>query len=467
MAFAALTTGVSGVAGFTEGVSIVSDNIANVNSTGFKRSEGRFSSLITDSPQSTKFNPGGVRVTTQRFVDQQGLLEATQRSTDLGINGRGFFVVRDDVQTGADDGVQFTRAGDFQANVDGDLVNSANKVLLGVPLDADGNPTASPTNVNNLVPVNTRAIAGTADPSTTSGLGGNLPSNPTGGTVTAAAGDLASGATTPQETTTVSLFTGQGSQVLVDVAFAQTAANTYRVEAFAQDPSLLQATGATDPHGADGILFSGTATFNADGTLASFAQDLRADGGGTGPVDPPAADDATAAGDDATIDVPLFFSSAAAGVSDQSVQFDLGTVGSPNGLNQNDGLFSVQDDTDGAVFGEVIGTTVREDGTVSANFDNGISRDIFQVPLATFNNPNDLTPGNGGVFTQNVESGNPGFSLPGTNGSGTLAPGSLEQSTVDLAAEFSDLIVNQRGFSANARVISTSDEILQELTSII
>ncbi|MBB4211635.1 flagellar hook protein FlgE [Rhodothalassium salexigens DSM 2132] len=454
MAFAALTTGVSGVSAFSEGVNIVSDNIANVNSVGYKRSEGTFASLINDGTRTTSYNPGGVSISARRYVDQQGLPEPTQRSTDVAIRGSGFFVVRDNIATD-NSSIEFTRAGNFVPDVNGNLVNTSGKTLLGIPLDADGNLTASPTDTNSYQPINTQAIAGTADPTQTSTLFGNLPANPTGGSLAAAIGQIADGTVTAQETTTVSIFDGQGNQTLVDVGFVQTGADEYRIEAVAQDPSLLDATAHPN-----GLLFSATARFNADGTLQELVTDSVAAGGAqTTPgttVNTP--------GDLASIGVDVTY---AASGNTQTVDFGVGTIASPDGLNQNDALFSVLDNTDGAVFGEVIGVDIREDGTVTANFDNGVSRDIFQVPLATFNNPNGLTADDGGVFRQNAESGNAQFSIAGRGGSGTLKSGAVEKSTVDLAQEFSDLIVNQRGFSANARVISTSDEILQELTNII
>lgn len=120
----------------------------------------------------------------------------------------------------------------------------------------------------------------------------------------------------------------------------------------------------------------------------------------------------------------------------------------------------------GAVFGNVIGTNISEDGVVTALFDNGLSRDVFQLPVATFPNPDGLTRLQGNAFGVSDNSGNFSVVLPGTGGAGTIAPSTLEASTVDLAEEFADLIVTQRSFSASTRIISAADEVLEELVRI-
>jgi flagellar hook protein FlgE len=155
MAFAALSSGVSGLTAFTEGIGIISDNIVNVNTVGYKETRSRFSTLVTETQSVSRFSPGGVQLRAQTLVSQQGLLTSTASQTDLGIDGSGFFVVRSAPSAiSAEGNIQFTRAGNFTPDEAGFLKNTAGNFLLGFPIDVQGNIPTNIGDLNTLEPIN-------------------------------------------------------------------------------------------------------------------------------------------------------------------------------------------------------------------------------------------------------------------------------------------------------------------------
>ena len=152
------------------------------------------------------------------------------------------------------------------------------------------------------------------------------------------------------------------------------------------------------------------------------------------------------------------------GANDSTVALNLGTVNQPNGVTQFAGQFAVSSiDQNGITFGGFVGVNISEDGKVTAVFDNGEQLAIFQLPLALFANANGLEVVTGNAFRQTDKSGNMLLQLATTAGSGSVASSALESSTVDLAEEFTKMITTQRAYSASARIITTADEMLEEL----
>ena len=155
------------------------------------------------------------------------------------------------------------------------------------------------------------------------------------------------------------------------------------------------------------------------------------------------------------------------GAADLNIDFDFGTVGQADGLVQFAASYNPTFiDTDGAAFGQFSGVTISEDGLVTALFENGDIRPIFKVPVATFPNPNGLGTNTGNVYNQTDFSGLFFLRTPGTGGAGTVQAAVLESSTVDIAKEFTNMITTQRAYSASAKIISTADEMLDELVRI-
>ncbi|GIX17465.1 MAG: hypothetical protein KatS3mg119_1651 [Rhodothalassiaceae bacterium] len=448
MAFAALASGVSGLRAFSEAIGAISDNIVNLNTVGYKETRNRFATLVTETQSVDRFSPGGVRVQAQTRVSQQGLLRNTGSQTDLGIDGTGFFIVRSAPSANSPTGdIQFTRAGNFTPDEEGFLKNTAGLFLMGFPIDRNGNIPTNLGDLNQLVPINTSGLTGTAEATDTVGVRINLQSSLpiTAGPVNA--GDLATGAFTPDFERTITIFDAQGTAQDLNIAAIKIGVNTFRFEIFG-DPTALN-TAATPP----GLVLSGEAIFNSDGSLQQFVEDF-----------PTSTTHNPGAGNPISPSASITYAN---GAGTETVTFRLGTSGDNDGLTQFDSISTlISTSANGAVFGNVIGVNVSEDGVVTALFDNGLSRDVFQLPLATFPNPDGLTRLQGNAYGVSDQSGKFSVVLPGTGGAGTIAPRTLESSTVDLAAEFAELIATQRAFSAATRIITTADQVLQDLVRI-
>ena len=185
---------------------------------------------------------------------------------------------------------------------------------------------------------------------------------------------------------------------------------------------------------------AGTLTFNADGTLAAPAGGI------------------------AAFTLPWDVST---GLLPQPMTVNFGTVGLADGVTQFDAASALTSaNVDGAPYGSLTAVSVDEEGYVSALFDNGIQRRVFKIPIATFVNPDALAPIAGNAYQLTDESGIASVLEANTGGAGTIASNALEGSTVDLAKEFSDLITTQRAYSAATRIITTADQMLQELMQI-
>ena len=253
----------------------------------------------------------------------------------------------------------------------------------------------------------------------------------------------ASAAVQPHLARPIQVYDPLGGAHNVQLAFLKDpTANTWNLEIYA-DPAEVE----TGDH-PDGLLATGTVTFNGDGTLAR-----RASRRSTRP--PPPARRSASTG-----------STPAARATARST-FDLGTLDAADGLSQFAGDYSVAFvQQNGAEVGALSGVTIDDEGYVIATFTNGATQPIYKLPLATFANPLALSPRTGNVYNQTAASGEFNLRNAGDSGAGTVAPSSLEAANVDLADEFTKMIVTQRAYSANARVITTSDEMLDELIRI-
>jgi flagellar hook protein FlgE len=441
--FGSLFSGVSGLASQSQAMGMISDNVSNVNTVSYKGATPQFSTLVTRSAASATYSPGGARVDTLYRIDQKGLIQASASPTDVAIDGSGFFVVNPEAD-GSGEQV-YTRAGSFTQDFLGNLRNGSGFYLQGWVLDAN----EQIVDVNQLSTVNVRVINGVAAATTTVELGANLDAGETPA-ASYAAGDLAlyeaSGGVSgvqPHMSRPVQVFDPLGGAHNLSVAFVKdTAANTWNVEIFA-DPAEVEA--ADHPNG---LLATGTVTFAGDGTLASTSLT---------PTYP-------AATPGAPVGINWLDAS---GPSDSSITFDLGTIGAADGLSQFDSDYSVAFVLqNGAEVGELSGVSIDDEGFVVASFTNGATQRIYRLPLATFANPLALDPRTGNVFGQTAASGEFNLRQAGESGAGNVAPSSLEAANVDLAEEFTKMIVTQRAYSANARIITTTDEMLDELIRI-
>ncbi|MBT5752030.1 MAG: flagellar hook-basal body complex protein, partial [Rhodospirillaceae bacterium] len=173
--FGAMFAGVSGLNAQAQSLAMISDNISNMNTVGFKATTARFSTLVTTQAKATSFAPGGVRVHPTQLINRQGLLESSSSSTDIAISGQGFFVVNSN-STPANGNNFYTRAGSFTTDLNGNLQNTAGFYLQGWPTDATGAVTVTNTSTtDDLETVNVNNTLNAASPTTKVSIGANLP----------------------------------------------------------------------------------------------------------------------------------------------------------------------------------------------------------------------------------------------------------------------------------------------------
>jgi flagellar hook protein FlgE len=441
--YTALRAGVSGLTANSSALAVISDNIANVNTVGYKRGSVDFSALVNAQNSNTTYNAGGVLPLTRQQISLQGSLEQSRSTTDLAISGDGFFIVSTNSQQLSNGGsVLFTRAGSFTIDADGYMVNAQGLYLQGWPVGADGGVTSSPTSLSAIEPVNISGVGGLAEPTANVSLNANLNSGQTdyaGAQGAYDVGDLATGTITPHFESSLEIYDSLGAPRTIAFGFLKTGPNTWVVEAYARPQSNITGGGATG-----GVLAAGILNFNTDGTVASVA--------GHGTVS--TVDDINAA---FTIDW-----AASTGAADQNVALNL--ISGMTQFANNYGVTSVTADC--VPPGDLVGLVLEGDGFLTAQFSNGRARALYQVPLATFLNPNGLKPDVGGAFRTTLESGLYNINASNAGGAGRIVSGALEASNVDLAAEFTNLITTQRAYSASSRIITTADEMLEELLRI-
>ncbi|MEN9931630.1 MAG: hypothetical protein RIS17_203 [Pseudomonadota bacterium] len=428
--YAALYSGVSGLAAQSTAMAGVADNITNINTVGYKGVSTQFQTLVTQGATRAANNWGGVDAVPRQLISRQGLLQASSSQTDLGIDGAGFFVTRSSPDPAAP--VSFTRAGSFQPDNEGYLRNAGGYYLQGWRLDANGTY-ADTGNLAELEPVRLANLTGTATPTSSISLRLNLKATQEVAAGAYTAGDMASGAVTPHFSRQLTVHDAQGNAHQLQVSYLKTGTNSWASE--------IHAVPASDVSAAGGLLASGTIAFNPDGSLDKAGSDAAL----FGPL------------------TPAWTNGAAA----QPIALQLGDDGALNGLTQfgsESGLLSSS--INGGLLGSLAAIEVTEAGIVKAIFADGTSRAVFQLPVATFPNPDGLTrlPGNG--YRLSEASGAVAIGRPGVLGAGRLQPGTLEAANVDLGEEFSAMIRFQRAYSSASKIITTVDEMLQEVSNL-
>ena len=430
--YGALLTGVSGLDANSLALSITSSNIANVNTVGYKDSTANFSTILAGTGQAGDVSPASVQVTSQQQLSQQGLLTTTSNATDLAISGNGFFVVTNNTANPSL-GTLYTRAGSFTQDSNGLLKNSAGLYLEGWTLNPDG---SMPTNRSSLAPIDLGSLNGTAEATTTMTLKANLESRRDARSYFLCGGefDVDGTGNAGLLEQTVNVYDSQGTARPMELAFIKTGADSWSYEVSYQG-NASDIGGATHNPVAEGNI-----TFNADGTLA------------------------TPASGNTTVSIPWATST---GLTSQSITLNFGTAGTSDGVTQFDAPSALTSaNVDGAPYGALSSVSVDDQGYVSALFDNGIEKKVFKIPVATFANPDGLSAVAGNAYQITEGSGAATVLEAKTGGAGAIASDSLEASTVDLATEFSNLITTQRAYSAATRIITTADQMLQELIQI-
>ena len=425
----ALNAAVSGLRAQSAAVAAVSENIANASTTAYKTREISFQSLVTGNGSRAG---GSVIYSSAQDIRAQGQIQATDNGTNIAINGNGFFVVSKQTDS-QPSGYTYTRNGSFSTDAAGFLINSEGYYLLGQKTDDQGKVTSTSANdLNSLTPIDVNSISGTAQATKEIRFDMNLPA------------DALIGAT---YTNSIELFDALGVSHTVNVSWNKTAANAWT--ATLADP-VQTATGVTsgvldtDPLTA-GNQKTINITFNGNGSIASF-----------NPATP-----------------NFSVSGFTTGASNSAVNLDWGTVGGTDGLTQfssnttTPGLEIYLIDQDGVRFGQLSEITIDQTGLVTAAFENGVRLPVYQIPIATFPNPNGLKHVEGTVYDENEAAGNYNLRLPGQGNAGDITSSALEQSTTDTSEEFNKMIVAQQAYSSAAQVVSTVDNMFQDLIGAV
>lgn len=410
--FGALLTSVSGMNAQSTKLGTVADNISNSSTTGYKRADTEFETLM-GSQDSSRYAGGGVISSVRYVVTEQGTIEKTSSSTDIAIQGNGFFVV-----SNADGRDFMTRAGAFVPSSSGDLVNSAGYYLMGQNLSTSS--ASSVPGVASLERVNINQTSLSAIPSASALFGANLPS---GAAVIAAADLPSANAATAQYTATNSLvaYDNLGSEVTLDIYFAKTAADTWEVSVYNRADA---ATGGGFPYANPALA---TQTLNFDPTTGATT--------GATPM---------------SIAIP----------NGKTLSLDLASS------TQLAAPFSVQQTKiDGHAPSSLDHIEIDNAGTLSAIYRNGAKIDLYRIPLANVVSPDSLSALDGNVYATNSESGDMRIGAAQSSGFGTILASSLEQSTVDLGAELTKMIETQRAYTANTKVFQASADLLDVINN--
>jgi flagellar hook protein FlgE len=436
--YSALYAGVSGLGAQASAMATVADNITNVNTVGYKGVSAQFQTLVTDGKMKSSYSAGGVTAAPKALISKQGLLQASSSLTDIGIDGAGFFVVRSSADTSGQ--IAYTRAGSFTPDADGYLRNTAGYYLTGWPLDANGNYTNNGS-FNSLEPIKPNSLTGAAQATTKIAMRTNLDSTATelaGGSAGYVTGSLADGTVKSQFSRPMEVYDAQGTSHSLTFNFVKTGPNEWVAEISGTPGEITSSNGTAIT---DGVLASGVVKFNADGSL------------------------------DLTNSDPSLFADLnigwANGAGSSPISLGLGTNGGLDGLTQfGSDSAMLSSSVNGGVLGTVASVEISDTGVVSAVFDDGTTRAIYQLPIATFQNPDGLTRVSGNAYTASATSGNVAINQPGALGGGSISAGVLEASNVDLASEFSNMILFQRAYSASSKIITTVDDMLQEVSNL-
>lgn len=415
----ALQVGISGLQANSSKVSVISSNIANANTVGYRRS---FSDFVT---HNTGDQQAGVVSTTRSDIDDTGILQTTGRSTDFAIQGDGFFVVSRNPNDPVESNYFMTRAGSFAPDQNGNLRNSAGYYLSGFPTAVDGNVgNVNRTGFGDLETVNIADYQIPGSPSTLVNVSGNVPSQETGQATPGA-----------PFVSTLRYVNQLGGQAEMDLSWQPTATpNEWSLS-------------ITD---ADGTNYgSATVAFNDSGPNAGSPASYTSTGL---PIDP-------------TTGVVTL--SIANGATPQTLEINLGEPGSFAGMTQFSGDYAApRFADDGAQTGSLIRAEMSDAGVLYGVFDNGQRRPLFEIPIAQVANPNEMGSIDGNAYVSTLASGPVSLNSATSNGLGRVVSGALEQSNVDIAKELTDLIQTQRAYASNAKIITTSDEMLDETLRI-
>jgi flagellar hook protein FlgE len=419
-------TGVSGIQANGEALGIISDNIANANTTGFKTSRAEFADVIAKSLKGVLGGNQIGRGTKLNGVTQvfsQGSITATDKATDVAISGDGFFVVD------GPEGRAFTRNGSFNFNKDGELVNVDGAIVKGFRADDDGKITTKLDSIKLEKSIIDAKKTENVDIAMNLDIRGDVLNN--GGF------DVNRPTETSNYSTGVTIYDTAGNAHNLTLYFNKTADNTWSWNAAAKGEETTGGTKGVPVVGA-----TGTLSFTVDGKLQS--QTINSNS----------------------------FNFTKGAQPNQAIKFNFGDAiqDGGTGLKGSTQYGSASDiykhSQDGYTAGTVGGLSFNDDGVLAAFYTNGVTKNIAQVAIAKFENNEGLLKAGNNNFRESRNSGAANIGAPNAAGRGRVFSKSIESSTTDIASEFVNLIQMQRAFQANSRTLSSSDELMQEILNM-
>ncbi len=424
-ALSSLWTGVSGLQAQGEGLSVVADNIANANTTGFKASRAEFQDIMS---RNLKGIDGGnqmgrgVRVGAINPILTQGNIDHTDRGTDLAVNGDGFFQVK------GNEGVNYTRDGSFKFDKSGFLVTNSGQRIQGYQANEKG------VIENKLGDMKFPKVLENASATKEIKLDLNLDSR---SIADAKKFDAKDPFKTSDYATAVETYDSQGNKHVLNLFFNKGADRTWTYRGMVDGKEVENAPKDQDL----AQVCEGKINFTEDGKLNS--QEMS--------------------------NVAFNFKGGAK--QDQQIKISFGDDIAKGGKGEGTKQYGKESDVitwnqDGFAAGMVTSLAFNDEGVLTASYTNGKTLDLGQIVLAKFENPEALFKMGGNLFKQSRDSGEPSVGAPRLSGRGTIMAKSLERSTVDLASEFVTMITDQRAFQANAKTITTSDELLNEVIQL-
>ncbi|MGA2736009.1 MAG: flagellar hook protein FlgE [Bryobacteraceae bacterium] len=414
--FAAFSTALSALDANGVAVAVVGNNLANMNTTGYKESVAYFQNLVSESLNGGQTQVGfGVAspLTIMQFT--QGAISASSGPLDAAIQGNGFFVVNDNGAT------EFTRAGSFQVDLSGNLLTPSGQEVQGWMA------TGGAVNTGGAIGNITVPVGALQAPQATQNI-----------TVSANFNASATTGSASAWSAPVTVYDSLGNAHVVTLNFQQTAANTWSYTATVPGADVSAGAAGTPydiPNG------SGTLTFNSSGQL-------------TGP----------AAGSPITLDI-AGLNDGAANMSMAWNPYNASGAGTLTQFDQSSATSATSQD--GSAAAQLTSVTMGSGGDLLASYSNGQQAVVGQVAMANIQNPQTLVSVGNNNYQVSADTGAPDVGAPGTGGRGTIVGGALESSNVDMATELTNLIVLQSAYQANSKVVTTVDTMVQAATQLI
>jgi len=420
----AMYSGVSGLMTYGDAMNVTGDNIANVNTIGFKGNSTIFADVLANSVSNgaTTMQFGrGALIQGVKASFSQGSFSTTGNATDMGIQGAGFFVVKDTVNSAT----FYTRAGQFIINKDGKLANPNDYLVQGYKLTTNSSGVVTRANAGGNIDIS--GVQSTPKTTTLYRMGMNLSSVASAGTTFS---------------TSLNVYNSLGEETTITYTFTKTStALQWQYNTSGPTGVSLSGTGS-----------SGTLTFSSAGVLST-----RGAYNGTGQAA-------------ITADLPLVVSGFTSGAASLTINWDLYNAAASSQRNEITGYASNSVTNsmwqDGYSTGVLRGLSVDQEGIISGLFSNGQTQQMYQVQLADFISPWGLSRQGNTLFAETTDSGQPILGFAKSGGFGTIYGSSLELSSVDLSREFVDMIQNQRAYQANSRIITTVDQMLQDVIAL-